>query len=102
MNNKHITKCVTDWDDHPPIDEAILDSAGVRGERPLSTILRCYVLFDNGSLQVWTHKSDAMSLIMNELGKVLLVIAGSILGLIGGILIARFGKNHAGEPGDGT
>ena len=45
------------WDP-PPTEKNILDSAGIRFERPVSIIVRCYVLADDGSLEVWVREGD--------------------------------------------
>ena len=82
-NNFEFPLCATEWNDHPPVKNGLLDSAGVRFERPLSTILRCYVLFTDGSLQIWTRSTDFGSLMAME-------ITSGLIGLVIGILISIF------------
>jgi hypothetical protein len=79
-NDYEFPLCATEWKDHPPVSAGIIDSAGVRFERPLSTIVRCYVLFKDGSLQVWTRSTDVFSLMT-------IVSVGGLLGFILGMTI---------------
>ncbi len=82
-NNYEFPSCATEWKDHPPVTNGIADSLGVRFERPVSTIVRCYVLLDNGSLQVWTRSTDVFSLMT-------MVMKTGLLGLIVGFIISIF------------
>lgn len=75
--------CATEWLDHPPVKKDILDSAGGRFERPLSTILRCYVLFKDGSLQVWTRSTDVLSWLI-------ITVTSGLIGLAAGVIISIF------------
>jgi hypothetical protein len=50
------------WD-RPPVEKGVVDSYGALFERPVSTIVRCYVLLDDGSLEVWVHSGNAMDLL---------------------------------------
>lgn len=77
------------WD-NPPIEKGVIDSAGVLFERPISIIVRCYVLLDDGNLEVWVHSEDAMSLMKVEGPKILFTILGAILGIITGLVIVLF------------
>ena len=70
--------CATEWNDHPPV-RRVISSAGVRFERPLSTILRCYVLFEDGRLQVWTRYTDAYTFLT-------IIFSSGFIGLVIGIL----------------
>ncbi len=67
-DNNHISNCTAEklgpteshmWDT-PPVEKDVIDSAGIIFERPVSTIVRCYVLLDDGSLEVWVHSGNAM------------------------------------------
>jgi len=70
----------------------VIDSAGVRFERPISTITRCYVLISDGSLEVWIHSGDAVGLIMSEFWKTVYALFGTVLGIIIGVIIIRLKK----------
>lgn len=83
--------CATDWKDNPPVKNVVIDSAGVRFERPLSTILRCYVLFDDGSSQVWTQSTDVFNLMLT-------VVISGLLGLVVGIIVINFIQRKASKP----
>jgi len=67
-DTEHISDCAPVWPgapsdaqiwEPPPTEKNILDSAGARFERPFSIIVRCYVLSDDGSLEVWVRGDDA-------------------------------------------
>jgi len=90
-NDYEFPKCATDWKDHPPIKSGVIDSAGVRFERPLSTILRCYVLYKNGTMQVWTRVTDVFSWMTA-------IAVGGLLGLITGITIGVSFVRNARKP----
>lgn len=45
----------------------IIDSSGVSFAHALADSTKCYVLFDNGDLEVWTRTQDAFTL-MGTLG----------------------------------
>jgi hypothetical protein len=81
------------WD-APPIGEGIIDSGGVRFERPISIISRCYVLLEDGSLEVWVHSGDGMSFFMGEMIKLLFAVPGVILGILVGGWIALFRRKQ--------
>lgn len=78
--------CATEWEEPPPLGQEALDSVGVRFERPISAIERCYVLLDNGSLQVWTRATDVFTL-MRIIG--ISTGTGIAIGIAIGILVAR-------------
>lgn len=96
-DNNYTTECATEWPgpsdahmwDTPPIEKGAIDSVGVRFERPVSIIARCYVLSDDGSLEVWIHSGNAMELMAGEFLKMMFAIFGVILGIIIGVIIIR-------------
>jgi multisubunit Na+/H+ antiporter MnhB subunit len=90
-NDYEFPKCATEWKDHPPTKSEIIDSIGVRFERPISTILRCYVLYKNGTLQVWTRSTDVYSWMITIVAGGLL---GFIIGITTGVTIVRSAKNY--------
>lgn len=75
--------CTDGRRDGPPVKSGIVRSAGFRFERPLSTILRCYVLLDDGRLQVWTRSTDVFGLLTT-------IIMGGALGLVAGSVLNAF------------
>jgi len=79
------------WD-VPPVEKRVIDSAGVYFDRPVSIIVRCYVLLDDGSLEVWVHSGNAMDSLAVEFLKILYVIVGVIFGIIIGVIIIRYRK----------
>ena len=84
--------CASRWNSPPPIKEPILDSAGLANSgHDFDRFLRCYVLLQNGHLQLWSY-SNPFSQQLSILG------FGAFLGsLIGGIisfLTIRFFRNH--------
>jgi hypothetical protein len=82
------------WD-RPPVDKSVVDSYGALFERPVSTIVRCYILFDDGSLEVWVHSGNAMDSLAGIFTKMVYAIIGVIIGIIIGIIIIRFRKRAA-------
>jgi hypothetical protein len=52
----------SNWRKRLPIRK-IVDSAGVIFEHALADSTKCYVLFNDGSLEVWTRTQDAFSMI---------------------------------------
>jgi hypothetical protein len=93
----NLTECATGWADQQLagpllLDGVVVDSAGVRFKRPLSLILRCYVLLDDGRLQVWVHSSNAFDLLANWRLKIICTAIGGVLGIIIGVFVVRFRK----------
>lgn len=98
--NDHTSNCAPEWPDAPsnapiwdppPVTENVLDSAGVRFERPFSIIIRCYVLSDDGNLEVWIREDNASSMGLFEFVHYAQVFGclGVIVGIIVGILLLR-------------
>jgi hypothetical protein len=77
------------WD-APPVDKGVVDSYGALFERPVSTIVRCYVLSDDGSLEVWVHSGNAMDLLAGVFMKIVYGTIGAIIGIVIGVIIIRF------------
>jgi hypothetical protein len=78
----HTENCATDWPNHPLVEERIIDSVGFRIDHALATILRCYVLMDDHSLQVWVHSSDGWALFDVIKLKVIFAAIGGILAIL--------------------
>ncbi len=85
------------WD-NPPVAKGIKDSAGVIFERPVSTIVRCYVLLDDGSIEVWVHSGNAMDSMAGEFLKLLFAFFGLIIGIIISVIVVRYRKRAASLP----
>ena len=77
------------WD-NPPVEKGILDSAGIIFERPVSTIVRCYILLEDGSLEVWVHSGNAMDSMAGEFLKVAYAFFGLLLGVIISVIVIRY------------
>lgn len=87
------TICAPEWPgaqsgsliwDPPPVVGSVKDSVGIRIERPLSIIVRCYVLLEDETLEVWTRGEDAYSMIGRTL---VFTFSGILLGTILGFLL---------------
>ena len=85
------------WD-NPPVEKGVIDSAGVLFERPVSTTVRCYVLLDDGSLEVWVHSGNAMDSMAGESQKLVFGFFGLILGVIISVIVIRYRKRAASLP----
>jgi hypothetical protein len=92
--------CATDWPNHPPVEEGIIDSVGVRIDHALATILRCYVLMDDHSLQVWVHSSDAWDLFDVIKLKVIFAAMGGVLAILVVFLLLLRKRRRLGNPID--
>jgi hypothetical protein len=80
--------CPTAW--LPLIKNNILDTASISHSDEFSGTIRCYVLFKNGDMQVWTsstifYEYPYMIIISGGLG----FISGAIVGVIASIFIWR-------------
>ncbi len=89
-------KCAPAWSeqpsdapiwDPPPIKKTVLDSAGARFEHSMAIAVRCYVLYDDGSLELWTRYDDFRSSAPLIFGAPLLGGFGALAGLVIGFLV---------------
>jgi hypothetical protein len=85
--------CPTEW--LPLIKNNILDTARISYSDEFSGTIRCYVLFKNGHMQVWTHSTSVYEypyiiIISGGLG----LILGAIVGVIARIFIWRKSRNR--------
>ncbi len=69
----------------PPVQKAVRDSAGFRFEHPMSIFVRCYVLYEDGSLEAWSRSDDATGLYL------FFRFYGPALGICGGLLGSGLG-----------
>ena len=100
-NSSYLSKCATEWlgepivshlGDYPPTEKKVIDSAGVRFERPISIIVRCYLLLEDGSIEVWVHSGDAYGAMGHDLLKVIYTVSGFMIGIIISAIFIRFRK----------
>ena len=93
----HTSDCAPDWPSEysgsdiwepPPVQKKVVDSAGIRFEHSLAIDVRCYVLFEDGSLEVWAREDNfAMGLMPFIACAPVLAACGAALGLmIGGLV----------------
>lgn len=77
--------------DPPPVEKKVLDSAGGLWGHGRVTNIRCYVLYRDGSLEVWTRQQNALTMTTFVDWAALFGTCGALVGaLIGGcILIIR-------------
>jgi hypothetical protein len=100
-DNIYLFKCAPAWNgatdsspmgDPPPVDKGIIDSIGIKFQTPPITTTRCYVLLDDGSLQVWTHSGNAKDLMVNGILKQGFMILGMSIGVVFSVIIIRYVK----------
>lgn len=79
------------WDP-PPTGKNVFDSAGIRFEHTLAIDVRCYVLTDDGNLEVWAREDNASSAGVFSFAFFAQVFGclGIIMGVIMGVLLIRF------------
>jgi len=91
------SKCAPEWPgapsdaqiwNPPPVSKNVVDSFGVRFERPFSIIVRCYVLSGDGSLEVWIREDSGESMGLFEY--VFYAQVFGCVGVIAGIIIGVF------------
>jgi hypothetical protein len=81
----------------PPVEKKVVDSRGVRFEHAMAIAVRCYVLSEDGSLEVWTREDSAIAIIaFLQCGSVY-ALFGALLGIIIGVIIIRIRKQRAGN-----
>jgi hypothetical protein len=79
------------WDP-PPTGNNVHDSAGIRFEHSLAIDVRCYVLLDDGNLEVWAREDNAGSAGIFAFIYYAQAFGclGIIIGIIIGVLVIRF------------
>jgi hypothetical protein len=76
-----IVKCARPWPNRPLVLMKVVSSLGVAFDHALLRAEKCYVLFENGSLEVWTRETDVfIAIYVVGIG----TIIGFIVGLWGG------------------
>lgn len=93
--------CAPDWPgaqsgadiwDPPPVEKNVLDSDGERIEHAIAIFVRCYVLSDDGSLELWTREDSALAIIAFLQCGLGYAFIGILLGIIIGTVVIRFKK----------
>ena len=84
----------------PPVEKKVVDSRGVRFEHSASIAVRCYMLSEDGSLEVWTREDSIMGIIAFLQCGPVYALAGALLGVLTGIVVTRLRKTVKGaiEP----
>jgi hypothetical protein len=82
----------------PPVKGDIFDSVGVRFERPLSMIARCYVIMEDGRIEMWTRSADFLRLMYGLIIKISITIAGAFFGAFTGFLIISRKRRNPNNP----
>jgi uncharacterized protein YneF (UPF0154 family) len=82
----------------PPVKGKVIDSVGVRFERPLSLIVRCYVLLEDGRIDIWTRSDDVFRLMFSLAIKMSMIIAGIFIGVFTGYLITNSKRRKSKSP----
>lgn len=72
------------WDP-PPVEKKVADSAGVRFEHAMAIAVRCYVLSDDGSLDIWAREDDV------SIGVAPFVLLAPVMGILGALVGALAG-----------
>lgn len=75
-----LTTCSDGRQAYLPAESGIVRSVGFQFEHTLSTTVRCYILLDDGRLQVWTRSTDMFKLLTA-------IMLGGAAGLVGGSLL---------------
>ena len=89
---RETSSCPTEW--LPLIKNNISDSVGVVHTDEFSGTLRCYILFNDGSMQVWTRSSSVYEFFYTgSISGGFGFIAGAIVGVIISIFVWRKSRN---------
>lgn len=111
-DNPYVSKCAIEWAGpsdfsqlkaYPPVNRDVLDSMGENSWRsPSTSIAKCYMLLDDGSIQAWIYSGNAKDLLKNRFLKKVLMITGMSTGFILSILIIlhsiRKGRQNLLQP----
>lgn len=95
--NPYVTKCATEWagpsdfyqlKDYPPVTRDVVDSMGENfWNYPSTSIAKCYILFDDGSVQAWIYSGNAKVLLTHRLWKNIIMSIGILTGVTLGLLV---------------
>jgi hypothetical protein len=93
--------CAPDWPgaqsdadiwDPPPVERKVRDSAGERIEHALAIFVRCYVLSDDSSLELWTREDDPFEIMGFMQCAPVYILVGGLLGAATGLIVVRTRK----------
>ncbi len=97
--NPYVTKCATEWagpsdfyqlKDYPPVMRDVVDSMGENSwYYPSTSIAKCYILFDDGSVQAWIYSGNAKDLLARRLWKNIIMSIGTLTGVTLSLLVIR-------------
>jgi hypothetical protein len=77
----NLPSCPPEWD--IPIKNNVIDSVGINiSDIDTTSVSRCYALFNDGSIEVWTRTQSTFYAILAYAGGGLGLIIGSIIGVI--------------------
>lgn len=104
-DNPYVSKCATQWNGYsdfsqlrayPPVKRNVLDSMGENSWLyPSTSIAKCYILLDDGSLQAWIYSGNAKDLLKNRFLKKEFIIIGTSIGLVFSIFIILYKRRTA-------
>ncbi len=74
--------------DSPPVQKKVLDSVGERFGHTMVDAVRCYVLYDDGTMEVWGYEIHSGYIFAWIVSTPVLAVLGIIVGIIvGGIIL---------------
>jgi hypothetical protein len=72
-----------EWRHTPPVEAGVIDSTGVVFEHTISGFFKCFVLYEDGHLEIWSHKASSLEgMGIAQTNCMIGVISGSILSLV--------------------
>ncbi len=78
-------QCATtkEWRHTPPVESGVIDSKGIVFEHTISGFFKCYVLYEDGHLDAWSHAASSFEGIgIAQTNCMIGVISGSVLSLV--------------------
>lgn len=78
-------QCITtkEWQVVPPVSKGVIDSKGFVFEHTISGFFKCYVLYDDGHLEIWSRAASGLDNIwVAPFYCVIGIVSGAILGVI--------------------
>lgn len=86
-------QCVTtkEWQDVPPVNTGVIDSAGFVFEHTISGFFKCYVLYDDGHLEAWSRAASSLGTFWIA---PFYCVTGIVSGAIFGIILWLYSRNR--------
>ena len=81
----------------PPVEKNVVDSRGVRFEHAIAMSVRCYVLTEDGHIEVWTREDSGLPIIAFMQCGLGYAFIGVLLGVLSGIGIIHFKNRRMSE-----